>query len=388
MRRALGASRARLVHRCWSEALLLAIRRRGHWHRARDLDESTAAGDASCVDRGVRAPCRRFTRLACVACSPRRRNDGCGGERLASASRFGRAPGRSIQGLCPGRKRSSATSGGDCASRDVDGAALRGRELLERTRSTPAHCAWFRSCKPLVRHTALPSSSGSRDVRQSFYGAALERLRTIPGVERGALTSTLPLIPSGGDCVSIASGMRLDATASEVSPDYFGTLGIPLVSGHDFSPASLTSEPAAVIVNESLVRLAWPNESPIGKSIDLGMRGHSARAGLGVVGDTAVRRIGERPSPHVYRQIMREAGGTFTTIVLAVNGDPAALTRPVRDALIGLGKGVRVYEVQPLAVPVEQSYAAPRWLTASWRCSAWWHSLSPRLACSATPLIA
>jgi predicted permease len=234
---------------------------------------------------------------------------------------------------------------------------LNGLDQLQRT------APGFEVAGRLYAHTALPSSSGSREARHSFYMRALERLRTIPGVERAALTSILPLLPSGGDCLSTASGMRLDATASDVSPDYFGTLGIPLVSGQDFSPGSLTSEPAAVIVNESLVRLAWPNESPIGKSIDLGCDGTQRVVVLGVVGDTAVRRIGERPSPHVYRQIMREAGGSFTTIVLAVNGDPATLTRPVREALIGLGQGVRVYEVQPLAVPVEQSYAAARWLT-------------------------
>ena len=101
---------------------------------------------------------------------------------------------------------------------------LNGLDQLQRT------APGFEVAGRIYAHTALPSS-GSRDVRQSFYAQALERLRAIPGVERGALTSILPLIPSGGDCVSTGSGMKLDATASEVGPDYFGTLGIPFGFG-------------------------------------------------------------------------------------------------------------------------------------------------------------
>jgi predicted permease len=175
---------------------------------------------------------------------------------------------------------------------------LQGLDQLQRT------APGFEVGGRLYAHTALPSSSGSRDLRQSFYRDALERLRSLPGVDQAAVTSILPLIPAGAGCVSTGEGIKLDATASEVGPGYFGTLGIPFVVGQDFTQATLTSEPASVIVHETLARRAWPNDSPIGKGIDLGCGRNRRAVVAGVVGDSAVRRIGEAPSPHVYRQIM------------------------------------------------------------------------------------
>lgn len=214
----------------------------------------------------------------------------------------------------------------------------------------------------LYAHTALPSTPADRERQRQVYAEAVERLRVIPGVQRVALTSILPLIPSGTDCVS-AGGTQIDATASDVSPEYFATLGIPIAAGAEFTSAMLTSGPPSVIVNETLARIAWPDESPIGRQLDLGCDSAQPAIVIGVARDTAIRRIGERAAPHVYRQLMREAGGGFTTIVLETRGDESLQIRPVTDALLAMGQGMRVYEVQPLSFPVEQSYAAPRWLT-------------------------
>jgi predicted permease len=234
---------------------------------------------------------------------------------------------------------------------------LGGLDQLQRT--SPG----FEADGRLYAHLALPSSSGDRDRRRQFYGQVLERLLAVPGVERAALTSILPLIPSGAECVLTPDGVKLDATASEVSEGYFATLGIPLVAGQEFTTASLRSQTESVIVNERLGRLVWPNDSPIGESIELGCGSGQRAVVVGVTRDTAVRRIGERARPHVYRQLMREAGGSFTTVVMATSGDPAHLTQSVTDTLAAMGQGLRIYEVLPLSVPVEQSYAAPRWFT-------------------------
>jgi putative ABC transport system permease protein len=216
----------------------------------------------------------------------------------------------------------------------------------------------------LYAHTALPSSSTDGTRRQGFYRQALDQLRAIPGVQQAALTSILPLIPAGSDCVSTPAGVTVQATASEVSQEYFRTLGIPLIAGQAFTREPVATAPVPVIVSESLGRQAWPNATPIGQQIELGCGDDKQHAVVvGVARDATVRQVGERAQPHVYRQIMREAGGTFTTIVLATSGDPSRLTGTVRDVLARLGQGVRIYEVLPLSVPLEQSFATPQWLT-------------------------
>lgn len=215
----------------------------------------------------------------------------------------------------------------------------------------------------LYAHTALPAVSTDRDSRRQFYAHALDRLNALPGVSSAALTSVLPLLPSGRDCVSPRPGTSLDTTASDVGPGYFETLGIALVDGQEFTQPSLARQPPSVIVNDTLAHLAWPGEAAIGKQVAVGCQSVQQAVVVGVVQDSAIRRVAERPRPHVYKQLMREAGGSFTTIVLATRGDASEMVQPVRDVLVGLGQGLRVYDVQPLSVPVEESYAAPKWLS-------------------------
>jgi len=213
-------------------------------------------------------------------------------------------------------------------------------------------------------HTALPSSSSDVERRRLFYADVLERVRAIPGVQAAALTSILPLIPAGSDCLSALGQTMIATTRSEIGSGYFRTLGIALVAGEEFAPEQLASADAPVIVNESLARAVWPHRSPVGERVSIGCDAPEPAVVVGVARDSAIRRVGEVPKPHLYRQLMRRPGGTFTTIVVATHGNPTGMTHSMRQALLSMGQGIRIYEVQPLALPVEQSHAAERWLTS------------------------
>lgn len=364
MRRALGASRARLLQQLLVEAVLLAVAGAVvgvglAWWTNRLLQATFPASVAVFalhVDLSLDWRALAFTSFVAVV----------------AAVASGLLPALRASDVRPDEAFKGHIQGGSVRRRPVGlitqvvlslvllfvaASFLRGLDQLQRT--SPG----FEVAGRLYAHTALPSASGDRDRRQQFYGQALERLRALPGVERAALTSILPLIPSGAECVPTPDGGKLQATTSEVSDGYFATLGLPLVAGREFTAASLRSQQASVIVNESLARLVWPGDSPIGKSLVLGCDAGERAVVVGVARDTAVRRIGERARPHVYRQIMREAGGSFTTIVLSTRGDASHLTRPVTEALAGMEQGLRIYEVLPLSVPVDESFAAPRWLT-------------------------
>lgn len=216
----------------------------------------------------------------------------------------------------------------------------------------------------LYAHTALPSSEADVDRRRLFYSQVLERLRAIPGVQSAALTLVLPLIPAGSDCVSVRDVPEIKATASDVGTGYFETLGINLVEGHDFAPDELhAGTVASVIVNQSLARLAWRERSPVGQRVMVGCEAPEPAIVVAVASDSAIRAVGEIPKPHLYRRIMRKAGGGFATILVAADRDPATMVQPIRQALLAMGQGIRVYEVRPLSIQVEQSYAAVRWLT-------------------------
>ncbi|MDP2321093.1 MAG: ABC transporter permease [Acidobacteriota bacterium] len=365
MRRALGASRARLIQQLLVETVLLALAGAvvgvvlASW-TSRILQSTFPASIAVFalhVDLSLDWRALVFTFLVALAASvvsgllpALRASDVRPGEAFKGQVQSGNIRRRPI-GLIAQVVMSSVLM-------FVTISFLRGVAQLQATEPG------FETAGRLYAHTALPSSSANGTRRQEFYRQALDQLRALPGVQHAALTSVLPLIPAGVDCASTLAGVMLQTTASEVGPDYFRTLGIPLIAGQDFTVASLATTYAPVIVSESLGRQAWPNASPIGKQIELGCVDTKQRAVvIGVARDATVRRVGERAQPHIYRQIMREAGGSFTTIVLSASGDPSRLTGTVRDMLARMGQGVRIYEVLPLSVPIEQSFAAPQWLT-------------------------
>ena len=365
MRRALGASRSRLVQQLLAEAAMLTMGGAvagailavwTNWLLQATFPASVAVF-ALHVDLSLDSRALVFTSVvasvAAVLCGlvpAWRASDVAAGVSFTSDVRGGRLQRRPL-GLIAQVVMSLVLL-------FVAGSFLQGLARLQKT--DPG----FEVAGRLYAHTALPSSSSDVERRRHFYTEALERLRAIPGVKAAALTSILPLIPAGSDCLSAPGASKIATTASDIGSGYFKTLGIDLVAGEEFAADGPTSADAPVIVNESLATAAWPDRSPVGQRVSIGCDKPEPAVVAGVARDSAIRRVGEVPRPHLYRQLMRQPGGTFTTIVVATSGNPSAVTQPVRRALLDMGQGIRVYEVQPLSLPVEQSHAAERWLTS------------------------
>jgi predicted permease len=365
LRRALGASRARLVQQLLAEAVMLSLGGAvvgavlavwTNWLLQATFPASVAVF-ALHVDLSLDWRALVFTSvvasLAAVLCG------------LLPAWRASNvAAGISFTSVVPGWKFQRRPLGliaqvvMSLVLLFVAGSFLQGLAQLQNT--DPG----FEVAGRLYAHTALPSSSSDAERRRHFYAEALERVRAIPGVETAALTSILPLIPAGSDCLSAPGQAKIATTASEIGVGYFRTLGIALVAGEEFATEPPASDDAPVIVNESLARAIWPDRTPVGQRVSIGCDTPEPAMVVGVARDSAIRRVGEVPKPHLYRQLMRRSGGTFTTIVVATNGNPLGTTHSVRRALLSMGQGIRIYEVQPLTLPVEQSHAAERWLTS------------------------
>src|SRR6185503_16101415 len=108
--------------------------------------------------------------------------------------------------------------------------------------------------------------------RRAFVQRLEERLATVPGIERAAASSSLPIVSYGTTRPFIienqaapALGQEPHAYAEAVGPGYFEVLGIHLKEGRAFQASDSTGQLDVAIINESLARHFWPNESPIGK---------------------------------------------------------------------------------------------------------------------------
>src|SRR4029434_7867508 len=112
---------------------------------------------------------------------------------------------------------------------------------------------------------------------KSYYQEALARITSRPEVEAVSIVNALPLTSNG---VRIRGSLQLEGEATEreglwsnkvgIGPDYFKVLGIPVVKGRAFNDRDTAESAGVVIVSESFARIAWPNQDPIGKRLNIG----------------------------------------------------------------------------------------------------------------------
>ena len=108
-----------------------------------------------------------------------------------------------------------------------------------------------------------------------FYGELQERIESLPGVRSSGAVSLLPLAgglftsPFAYDAASEQDFGTMSADYRSVTPGYFETMEARLLSGRSFSTKESVSGRRVVVIDDTLAKLAWPNESPIGKRVKI-----------------------------------------------------------------------------------------------------------------------
>ena len=118
-----------------------------------------------------------------------------------------------------------------------------------------------------------------------FYGEVLNRLRALPGVKSAAITNYLPLTPLPETCAAAPGQDSVASTSSIISRGFLETMRTPLDSGRDFRDVE---SPPVAIVNEAMAKRLWPNESALGKYVQLGCRNKSMAEVVGAQLSVAV----------------------------------------------------------------------------------------------------
>jgi predicted permease len=168
--------------------------------------------------------------------------------------------------------------------------------------------------------------------------AILERIAALPGVDGVALTSRLP-VEGGLTASTVVEGYvppagtgSLELQAALVSPTYFATMGIPVLSGRTFAATDRAGAPIVAVVNETAARLYWPNGEAGGGRVRPQDSPDAWMQVVGVVADVKVAEATEAPTPMIYYSIRQRPLAEFD-IVARTSGDPAALLNSMRRAL-------------------------------------------------------
>ena len=130
----------------------------------------------------------------------------------------------------------------------------------------------FSTDNVLLTGVDLISAGYDKPRARTFQDALIERVRALPGVESAAFSRVRPFsyatyasAPIAVPGYPIAPDEQPTAAYNQVGPEYFRTLGIPLLFGRDFTGADNETAPSVAVVNEKMVEQYWHGENPVGK---------------------------------------------------------------------------------------------------------------------------
>jgi putative ABC transport system permease protein len=218
----------------------------------------------------------------------------------------------------------------------------------------------------------LTFSLSPRSPTPGFFLSSLDRIRALPGVTNAAVVTTLPVSGRGIG----AWFNRIDRPLPDnvqptgeayrvVTPDYFATVGIRLVSGRQLNQDDRKEAPA-IVVNEALVKKYYPGENPIGKPVYLGApdnRLFQQAPIVGVVSDTRDLGLGSDPVPTVYMPLAVMPSWPFFSYVVRTTGNPSMVMPDVRRIVRELDAAVPIRNVATLDDVVSSAVAPARWST-------------------------
>jgi predicted permease len=178
-----------------------------------------------------------------------------------------------------------------------------------------------------------------------LLGPALESIEALPGVRAAGAISAMPLtgfsahrnfaIPGQPE---VPYGQQPVAGFHVVTPHYFQAMSIRLLRGRYFDQHDDANSTGVAIINETVARLFFANQNPIGKTISVADGGTQAvREIVGVVEDTRHEQLADAPDPEIYRPFA-QADWPFAAIVVQTAGDPLALATAVRAAIWAVDK--------------------------------------------------
>jgi predicted permease len=174
----------------------------------------------------------------------------------------------------------------------------------------------------------------------AFYQELMNKLRRLPGVE--SVTIMEERLGSGwsdnsdmtvdGKLPEVTNGASRTVRSNVAGPDFFRTLGVPVLLGRDFADSDTASSPHVGIINEQFAKRFFPNQNPLGHKIGTD-DGQYQMTVVGVVKDHKYRSISEEPIPMAWYMYAQIPITGQMHVEMRVQGEPLAILPSARKAV-------------------------------------------------------
>ena len=196
----------------------------------------------------------------------------------------------------------------------------------------------------------------------TFFAAALQRMRALPGVQSAAAIDTLPSQGGSVQPVVVEGTAELSprdqptVAVRQVSPGYLRTMQVPLRRGRDVSDA----DQEGLLVSASAARLLWGEKDPIGTRVTLPLMSKTLmREVVGIVADVKLGDLTEAPVPTVYFYSHQNPSPGMA-IVLRTSVPPLTVARAASGAVQALDPGQPVEDIMTMEAVLEQTLTSQR----------------------------
>lgn len=246
---------------------------------------------------------------------------------------------------------------------------LIGAGLLARSFLHLAHTDLGFRTDHLLTFQVRPIGLFERDYTR-FFVQLLDQMKNIPGAQSAALLGDIPL---SDDNLRGTGRVRIEgrppvpvaelplANITQVSPEFFHTLEIPLLSGRLFEARDATSSPIRVVVNEAFVHRIFPGEDPLGRRMVFGLGPNpDTWTIIGVVANVRTGALGADPPSMAYRCSCN--GGRLFRGGFAIRtaGDPKAAVHDVEAAVRSVDRDQPIFDVETMDERRDAAMAPPR----------------------------
>jgi putative ABC transport system permease protein len=206
-----------------------------------------------------------------------------------------------------------------------------------------------------------PRSYSSNAAGERFYDQALAAIRTLPGVRSAGWINDLPLEGEGSvSVIGLPGTNKADvsnfplADYRVASPDYFSTMGIPVVAGRIYTEADRGRKLA--VISQRVAERLWPGKDPSGQLCLINWGGWKTFQVIGVVGDIRTVQMDKSPVMMVYMQDLPfdhvALGGS---IVVRTMMDPSGAASAVREAINKIDSNVPITALRPMTEVISKS---------------------------------
>jgi putative ABC transport system permease protein len=240
------------------------------------------------------------------------------------------------------------------------GAGMLLKSLVRVLRTDPG----FNPENVLTMTVVLPAAKYNDATSQINIQDQIEqKVKTLPGVTGVGTVNILPLQPGNTTRVNVEGepipppGQELEANIRTVSDEYFGTLGVPLVSGRMFDTRDNANGQQVVIIGKTMADRMFAGRDPIGRRLKYAGVEAPPISIVGVVADVKITGLDQETRPVIYYPF-RQNSSTFANLVVRTSADPTALAGSIRNEIRSLEPGVAIFNVLAMPELIASSPAA------------------------------